>query len=406
MKTPRVIIPSLVVLLVTALSCTKPGSGSELVHTGEPEGVTEISATITGTVRPEGDMQDVMVGFLWSTDSYPDITNSQKVRVTEWKEGMPYSLRLDGLSPATTYYYKAYVQYDGLIHKFGEVKYFTTADVKASISLEDASEIGLYSARLSGSMVIESSERLAQDVYIRLLWEDKALVRQLHVSPEDNGMFSGVFNELKFGTRYCYDVVAKIAGRRFSSEVKSFETLDYQYVAGEAVDLGLSVLWSSTNLGAGSPEEPGAYFSWGETAPKHDYSSQYYQGYQGDAAQALLGDGWRMPTSDETRELLSSTTHSGKTVNGVECLVFSSKIPGKTDQSIILPPSGYFQNDRLFESEGIRFWTSTGATSPRSPSNPRAFAVNIKPGSSPFGIYDTPPEPGLPIRPVKDKPAL
>ena len=39
----------------------------------------------------------------------------------------------------------------------------------------------------------------------------------------------------------------------------------------EYVDLGLSVMWATCNIGADSPEEYGNYYAWGETATKSEY---------------------------------------------------------------------------------------------------------------------------------------
>lgn len=48
-------------------------------------------------------------------------------------------------------------------------------------------------------------------------------------------------------------------------------------VIGEAVDLGLSVKWSSVNVGASSPEDNGNYYAWGETETKDVYSWATYK---------------------------------------------------------------------------------------------------------------------------------
>jgi hypothetical protein len=40
----------------------------------------------------------------------------------------------------------------------------------------------------------------------------------------------------------------------------------------EYVDLGLSVLWATCNVGAEKPEEYGDYFAWGEVVPKEEYT--------------------------------------------------------------------------------------------------------------------------------------
>ncbi len=44
------------------------------------------------------------------------------------------------------------------------------------------------------------------------------------------------------------------------------ETKNYPTLNGHTyVDLGLSVLWATCNIGASRPEEPGHYFAWGES---------------------------------------------------------------------------------------------------------------------------------------------
>lgn len=48
-------------------------------------------------------------------------------------------------------------------------------------------------------------------------------------------------------------------------------------VIGDAVDLGLSVKWSSVNVGASSPEDNGNYYAWGETETKDAYSWATYK---------------------------------------------------------------------------------------------------------------------------------
>ena len=45
----------------------------------------------------------------------------------------------------------------------------------------------------------------------------------------------------------------------------------------EAVDLGLSVMWATCNVGASSPEDYGDYFAWGETQPKENYDWTTYK---------------------------------------------------------------------------------------------------------------------------------
>ena len=92
----------------------------------------------------------------------------------------------------------------------------------------------------------------------------------------------------------------------------------------EAVDLGLSVAWSSCNVGATYSHEAGYGFAWGEAASKEDYSwSNYRWGKpatrynqadgvsvlypEDDAAAVVMGEQWRTPTREEWEELISKT---------------------------------------------------------------------------------------------------
>lgn len=108
----------------------------------------------------------------------------------------------------------------------------------------------------------------------------------------------------------------------------------------EVVDLGLpsGTLWAKTNLGAPNAWDFGDYYAWGETKPKTDYSWETYKYCDGsdttltkycynaicgkngftdiaeglttlepadDAATAVLGAGFSMPTEVDWRELRS-----------------------------------------------------------------------------------------------------
>ncbi len=132
----------------------------------------------------------------------------------------------------------------------------------------------------------------------------------------------------------------------------------------EYVDLGLSVMWATCNVGASTPEEYGDYFAWGELHPKYSYSWDTYKfiekkkltkycmdkkdGYKGmtdqfllksadDVAYANWGTGWRIPQFVELQELRDLCTWEWKERNGVK----GYKITGPNGNSIFLPASGY-----------------------------------------------------------------
>ena len=146
----------------------------------------------------------------------------------------------------------------------------------------------------------------------------------------------------------------------------------------EWVDLGLSVKWATTNVGASSPTDYGGYYAWGETRTKSDYSwSTYFDSVNGsssnfnkyatnkkttldlsdDAAHANWGGSWRMPTRAEQDELREKCTWTWTTQNGVEGYKVSSKRNGN---SIFLPAAG--SRDDSFLSYAGRFgeyWSSS-----------------------------------------------
>ena len=135
-----------------------------------------------------------------------------------------------------------------------------------------------------------------------------------------------------------------------------------------AVDLGLPSgnLWADRNVCAKSPEDYGAFFSWGNVDPHfpnkenmdwgdddyafdYKFNSEEYKktpGYklegnidaEHDAATVNLGEPWRLPTEDDFRELYAKCDWVRKTINGVNGYLVTSKINGN---SIFFPCSGY-----------------------------------------------------------------
>ena len=167
------------------------------------------------------------------------------------------------------------------------------------------------------------------------------------------------------------------------------------YTAIEPVDLGLSVKWAPFNLGAVEVGGIGLPFAWGETEPRWyssyaDYKycmgsgttfTKYCQdpdrGYNGftdnlttleasdDAAAAMLGGHWRMPTRDEYRELINANNseitwtdnYNGSAGPG---LVFTSKVQGHTGESVFFPMTGYrSQYEYSPQNTTGRYWLST-----------------------------------------------
>lgn len=175
------------------------------------------------------------------------------------------------------------------------------------------------------------------------------------------------------------------AGKAYSygSNIKISRKIDgYEYV-----DLGLSVLWATCNVGADNEEDYGDYYAWGETETyysgnqssslnwikENGYSLPSYRWCEGDTetgniftkycfddfygkkgyadyktvldeeddvAHVKWGGKWRMPTDGEFKELLDSCTWVWTSIKGVEGYKVTSNRAGYSDQSVFLPAAG------------------------------------------------------------------
>lgn len=141
----------------------------------------------------------------------------------------------------------------------------------------------------------------------------------------------------------------------------------------EAVDLGLSVKWASCNIEATSIIDEGSYFAFGETEPKDDYSETNYKFYnpstgkdiypfsylrpEDDVAHVKWGNGWRMPTDEEARELIDKCTIEDYTLLDVEGL----KVTGVNGNHIFLPYSGFRGTIWMGSRAFTVLWTSSNS---------------------------------------------
>lgn len=144
----------------------------------------------------------------------------------------------------------------------------------------------------------------------------------------------------------------------------------------EAVDLGLSVMWASANVGAESPEAYGDFFAPGETKAKDLYSwSNYKYGTSADnltkynekdtlstltadddAATANLGSQWRTPTVEEWTALKDSCEWIWSLQNDVAGYL----VIGQNGNSIFLPAAGMKYDDKWpYEGEQGEYMSSS-----------------------------------------------
>lgn len=161
-------------------------------------------------------------------------------------------------------------------------------------------------------------------------------------------------------------------------------------VPNNCVDLGLAsgLLWGKYNLGTTDPTKPGDYYAWGETETKKKYSDNYkfygksslkdgvikYNRRDGkmvleledDAANVVLGVGYRIPTKEDWQELFDECKWEAETVTLPEILDPSQtkviklwKVTGPNGNSIILPNSNGVKFKKGYDHEDYTFYTTS-----------------------------------------------
>ena len=154
----------------------------------------------------------------------------------------------------------------------------------------------------------------------------------------------------------------------------------------DAVDLGLSVKWASFNLAAAQPEGRGSYYKWGETEPGDGFWWDTYKWCGGDdrfltkyntdatygpivdhlstlvpeddAATAILGKDWRIPTRSEIQELLKDCNWEEIAINGVSGFKVSGKRDGFQNNWIFIPGDQYWSASLCLEMPSSASCTS------------------------------------------------
>ena len=137
------------------------------------------------------------------------------------------------------------------------------------------------------------------------------------------------------------------------------------------VDLGLSVRWATSNLGATAPYGYGDFYSWGALSTTYSYSADKSKTFnvpvdnicanpQYDVARLNLKSTWRMPTKEECEELIKGCVWTWTTKNGVSGFEVKSKV---NSNSIFLPASGVYESPENNNDTGVLgcYWTSTPA---------------------------------------------
>lgn len=183
----------------------------------------------------------------------------------------------------------------------------------------------------------------------------------------------------------------------------------------EPVDLELSVEWAAANLDATAPEDFGGYYGWADptgletTMDVLDLSRNWVvdlyggpeppaeiSGTELDLVHVRLGDGWRLPTLEELKELTACQRQWTKR-NGVNGYEFT----GKNGNKLFLPAGGARNGETVHYAGTVGYyWTGTLATE-QSFHKQRAHRLYI--GAEGLNHNAAIRYSGFSIRPVRDR---
>ena len=164
------------------------------------------------------------VGFYYGT------TNNPSTKVTATGTSSPFTKALTGLTPSTTYYYKAYV-IEGGQERSGSVVSFTTPSL-GTVTTGAASDITSSSATLSASYSnVVIGQHAPQDIYFKYGTSSGNLDKTAYYNDgltNTSGSFSVSVSDLDPSTTYYYKVYMSVwdgtAYQEISGDVVSFNT--------------------------------------------------------------------------------------------------------------------------------------------------------------------------------------
>lgn len=173
-------------------------------------------------------------------------------------------------------------------------------------------------------------------------------------------------------------VAADSISKRYYNAAIPFNTNGHEYV-----DLGLEsgIYWATANVGE-SGNSIVNYFRWASITPNYrtcdvrypyeSYSDKeptkyntnklgyHYDGkseldLSDDAANAIMGGSWRMPSEEEAQELIESCTWSSDIIDGVKVTIGI----GPNGNKIVIPKNEYYWCGNVYYMDDTKFWLKT-----------------------------------------------
>lgn len=285
---------------------------------------------------------------------------------------------ITGLSANTQYTYTAYYRLSNGSAPIltGSESEFTTLDYMLKLSLGTVKNPAYNTAEITLNIDTDAPDKVEYGVIYAKKDEWEVEANRKTVEGTESlmlGSNSAVvkLSDLEAETTYTFEAYASLGGAPQTSMSEFTTPQKSKYPIPEAVDLGLSVKWSSFNLGASSYAEKGGRFGWGDPTGEmitFDYE-QYAPGIYDksisgdpkyDIAAAELGDEWRIPTREEIKELAKCSwkyysNYNNTGLKGVEI----TGIGEYSNNRIFIPLSGFRRVEMTIDNDQYAYiWSS------------------------------------------------
>ena len=411
-------------------------TNSIVLVTDDAEDITVFYANLHGHIEnAPPDIDDSSIGFEFtSTNDFLEFNNVKRIMypAEDVKNGF-FNRKIECIN-AETCYFRACIKYKGKMY-YGNTNSFDippfNVKVETGEMLHVDHRIAFFSCKVPKQVFPDSCWVTIRPVvdpsYDDLFNSSFNAPNVCYLVSNDRDIYIFHVSDLFPGFKYAYRAEIACKNRCSYGEVKSFSTPKYEYDKGEAVDLGLSVKWCSTNVGAPAPELYGLAVAWGDVNNKDRFGwnsyrlcngsqyslikynndanygtvdNKYVLELEDDIAYVQMGERWRIPTIEEVDELINNCIWTWISEKGKEGYRVSSRTNGN---SIFLPATGmidgsfYNSQNVICAGEWGYYWSSSlykGIYSQAMYFTPEKYRVQLN-GERYRGYY---------VRPVLIKP--
>lgn len=240
--------------------------GDLSLTTAQVTGITHQAATGGGTITALGGNAVTERGICWGTSSNPTISGSKTVSSDN---DNTFACRMEGLSPKTTYYVRAYANTSsGTVYYGNNVTFTTTHEITLpALSTVTVSEIGISKVSLTCTVVDNGDGKVSDCGFCYGLSANPTINDNKVSYGASNSAFGRTVTGLSENTLYHVRAYAtNEAGTAYSSDM-TFTTLEVTAPAVSGITLGTisntSAVFTATvtSLGNGTLADAGFCYS-------------------------------------------------------------------------------------------------------------------------------------------------